>query len=255
MVSLLQAILLGIVQGITEWFPISSSGHLVLVQLLFGIDVPVVFDVALHVGSLLALLVLFWRDLFNISVGFFQGKRDDQFMVLYLVLGTIPVVIVGLFFKEFLESSFSNIWILGVGFLVNALFLFLIKGISGNKDISYKSSLVIGVAQAASILSSISRSGLTVASGLLMGIRRDQVARFVFLLAIPALFGAAILEIPNLKLIESIPIMLVGVLVSFVVGYLSLKWLVSLIKHGKFYRFAWYNLVLGIVVLLWLLLF
>ncbi len=253
MVSFPEAIILGIIQGITEWFPISSSGHLVLAQKLLGLEVPISFDVALHIGSLGALIILFWKDILKLIKGFVKREKEEVKVVWFLILGTIPAAVIGLIFKNFLEATFTSMLILAIGFLGTALILFLSKFHNGSKELSWRSVIVVGFAQALSILSSFSRSGLTVSSGLIMGVRRETIARFAFLLAIPALLGAAILEFPAITNIENIPVVLVGVLVSFVVGYVSLKWLVKMIEHGKFHLFAWYNLVLGLLVLAFLL--
>lgn len=246
----LEAIILGIVQGITEWLPVSSSGHLMLAHQLLGLKQPVVYDIILHLGSLLVVFGVFWKDISKIVSGVL---KKDPFFLKYLglvILGTIPIGLVGFFFKQEVEAAFNNVTMLGISFLMTAAFLFLSRYPSVKENVfSKKSALLVGIAQAIAILPGVSRSGATISAGLMQGIKREEAARFSFLLFIPAILGATILELPSLGQVENIPALLLGTVVTMVVGWFSLTLLLKIIKHQKFHYFGWYCLGLGLLVL------
>ena len=251
MVSIIEAIILGIVQGITEWLPISSSGHLVLFQELLDITQPVIFDVVLHLGSLVALLLVFWKDIQRLVSGFLKWETYYVKYVLWLIAATIPIALVGFFLNDIVKSAFESVKVVGYSLIFTAIVLFLSKypKIKENK-LTWKSIIFIGIAQALAILPGVSRSGMTISTGLMQGTKREDTARFSFLLFIPAILGATMLEFRHLGEISNISALGIGVLTTIVVGFFSLKFLLSIIKKEKFSYFSWYCLLLGVLVLI-----
>jgi undecaprenyl-diphosphatase len=250
MTTLLQAIILGIIQGITEWLPISSSGHLVLAQNLFGLAPPVIFDVILHLGTLIVIFIVFAKDIKELCLGVFKREKKHLKMLLYLFLGSLPIAFAGLLFNDFIKSIFHSPVTVGISLLFTALLLFLSKYPRKDKKLTITNTFIVGLAQMLAILPGISRSGSTIAVGLMQGIKREEAARFSFLLVIPAILGATLLEIGNLGTITNMPALIAGTITSIVVGYIALRLLLHIIKKGKFYLFGWYCLALGIIVLL-----
>lgn len=249
MISYLQAILLGIVQGITEWLPVSSSGHLVLLQEYFNLDVPVAFDVILHFGTLIVIFLVFWKDIINIIKSLIALKWDSNTKLLsFIVLGSIPIAIIGYTFHDFFIELFSNVTAIGIALLVTGTFLFLSKFPIDNKNLNWWKSIIIGLAQAAAIVPGISRSGATISAGLFMNVNRKDIAKFSFLLSIPAILGATVMEAKNLVLVN-LDAIIIGTLTSIIVGYFALKFLLKLIQQKKFHYFSYYCWVLGLVVL------
>ena len=250
-----EAILLGSLQGLTEFLPVSSSGHLVIGQELLGIHVPGnAFEVVLHVGTLFSVLAVFWSDI----VGFVKTLQDKSTRnyILALAFGTVPAVICGLFFKDAIQSVFDNVNFVAGALVCTGIILFVGKCFTGNKDqVSIRNGFLIGIAQAVAIIPGISRSGLTITIGLCLGVKSDSAARFSFLLSIPVISGAGLLT--ALDLLESnepllsIPVLIAGFFSSFIVGWISLKWLLSLLQSGKFYWFGFY--CVGIGVLAWII--
>lgn len=251
MVTVFQAIILGLVQGITEWLPVSSSGHLVIFQQLFGLQVPVLFDVLLHLGTLLVILLVFWRDILGILEAILRLDFKSEYgrLFLFIVVGSIPTLFIGLVFHELLVSFFSNLLVVGIGLIITGTLLFFCERKIGNKELNEKSSLVIGISQGIAIIPGISRSGSTIGTGLLLGIDRDKVTRFSFLLSIPAVIGAALLEAKNFVWsdFQLLPL-LVDVFVSSVVGYLSLKFLLRFVKERRLRLFSRYCWLVGILI-------
>ncbi len=264
--SLWQGIILGLVQGLTEFLPISSSGHLVFAERLLNIKRgDVVFEVMVHMGTLIAVLIFFRKRILEIIVSIFAiGKKNKTFleneglrMAWYLVLGTIPAVIFGFLFKDFLENSFSSIRWTSIEFLVTgAILIATVWAIDRGRNMNSKNSVIIGIAQAFAIIPAISRSGSTIAAGMFMGVSKEKAAEYSFLLSIPAIGGAAILELPNfMKLAPSSTVMmtyLIGTLISAIVGYLSIAFLISVIRKGRFFYFGLYCIALGLVGLIFL---
>ena len=257
MVSILQALILGIVQGVTEWLPISSSGHLVLFQRLFGINVPTAFDIFLHFGSLLVILYYFRKDILKILDSLFKWKTksEDFKMIWYVFIASIPAGIVGLFFLRFFESLFHSLLAVGLAMLINAMILFSTRFIKGEKKISADKSFFVGLGQAISITPGISRSGTTISFGLISKIKKEDAFKLSFLMAIPALLFANLIEMKAL-LSSNIEIwsLITGLITSVVVGYASISSLFKLIKQNKLHYFAYYSLILGLIIILYLIL-
>jgi undecaprenyl-diphosphatase len=244
-----QALSLGILQGMTEFLPVSSSGHLVIAQKLFGFsEPPVLFDVLLHLGTLGAILIFFKNQFLQI--------RSKLFWL--IVIGTLPAVIVGKFLNNYIDLIFNSWTTLGYSFLLTALFLFstlLIKNKIKEKDlkeISWQDALIIGIFQAIAILPGVSRSGSTVVGSLWRRLNRETAFLFSFYLVAPAILGAAVLKrkdgIGTVNL--SLPVILIGVISAFFSGLISLRIFKQTILKGKLSYFGIYCLVLGIIILL-----
>lgn len=248
--ELFQAIILGIVQGITEWLPISSSGHLMILHELFGFGTDVAFDVLLHVATLVVILIVFWKDILAILKSLFAWRWDENTkLLLFIVLATIPTALFGLLLQDWLLGLFTNLLLLGVFFVINGLILLMTKFIAApKKTLNWWQSLVIGLAQGLSIIPSLSRSGLTISTGMFLGIKKENLIKFSFLMAVPAIIGAAILELDKLVITDIVPV-IAGTLASLVVGYLSLRWLIKLVEKSKLYEFGYYCIIVGLVIL------
>lgn len=253
--ELILMILLAIVQAITEWLPISSSGHLVLFQQLFSYNPGLSFDIALHFGSVLAVIIYFYKDIFGIVKDFcFLRYRSHNFNLgLYIIIATIPAGVIGLLFRDFFESTFSSMIILSLGFLISALVLFLVTLTKeGKKEISFYDSILIGISQIFAIFSSISRSGITLATALLLGVNKKEAVKFSFLMAIPVILGASLLEI--YKFVFSYDI-LVAVSVSFIFSLAAIHLLIKIVLSSKknLRWFALYLLLLSLLIFIYLI--
>lgn len=245
-----QALILGFVQGITEWLPISSSGHLVLAEKILGIHQPIFFAVMLHLGSLFVVLFVFREEIKRLISGILRGEKRSVQTVLKLVVASIPIALVGFFLKDFIESAFSSLLVVGAGLILTSVLLFMTRKLPIKRvSIGYKEAGIIGVAQAFAILPGVSRSGSTVSAGLLQGVEREEAASFAFLMFIPAIIGAAIVELPSAVVTDITPVV-AGTVAATLVGYLSLSALLKIIRGGKLYWFSIYCAILGIVVLL-----
>ncbi len=242
----LLAIFLGLVQGLTEFLPVSSSGHLVLMQKFFGIsEPPIFFDTMVHLGTLLAVLLFFGRDLVRVS-------RVER-VLRNIVVGTIPAVVVGLLVQPFVKEIFDSLLVVGVGYFVTASLLLWskkldsgLKGLKGLKDFQI---FVIGLFQAVALIPGISRSGATIVGGLSQKLDSDSAFKFSLYLSIPAVIGANILQLKDLESLSFLPQSLVGMAAAFVVGYVSLNLLQKILTAGKLYYFSFYCFLLGIISL------
>lgn len=256
--SWFEVLTLSVIQGLTEFLPVSSSGHLVLFQSFFGFnEPPVTLDIMLHVGTLLAVFFYFKEELFQIMKGIASGQKNAWWIAGLIFIGTIPAVLVGFLFEDILTSSFGDLRINGWFFLLTAFLLFSTYFVkrSNNKqfkELNWKDALVVGIFQAISILPAVSRSGATIASALWRGASRETAFKFSFYLSIPAILGALALQFP--KLLESrsnnLEQYFIGLIVAGVIGYFSLKLLEATLKSDKFYLFGFYCLFLGLIILL-----
>jgi len=254
--ALWQIIILAIVQGIAEFLPISSSGHLVIVAAWFGgsanVDVADV-NIVFHAGTLLSILVFYWRRVLRL-IG------EDRRVIGLLVVGTIPAVIVGLTIKRHFEQWLSNPLLAGAMLLVTGSILLWASRVKQDKEstyqkMTYSQSLMIGLSQAIAILPGISRSGATICTGLGLGLRRESAATFSFLLAVPAIAGATVLKINDMATAAtmSTPIshLVLGALVAFAVGLISLWWLIRWLERGQLSWFAYWCFLVGAIVVVW----
>lgn len=253
MVSIQEVVILAVVQGLTEWLPISSSGHLVILQQLFGLQASVAFDVMLHFGTLLAVVCFLWKDILEIVKGVLSldFSREEARMGAYIIIGSVPLAITGLLFKSFFESLFSNPTMVGIALFINGIILYLTRFVILRKKIDSVDALTIGIAQAVSIIPGISRSGSTVSTAMLAGIDKKTAYKFSFLLSIIAILGASLIEFGEINFAqEPIELILAGVIISAIVGYIALKTVAKLVITGDFHKFAYYCWVLGIIIVL-----
>jgi len=263
--------LLGIIQGLTEFWPISSSGHLVIAHDVLNFDFSdnLGFDVALHLGTLAALLIYFWRDIIKYIVAFFKSFANwnikdsvDQRISWYIFIGTIPAGVVGYFIEDYAETIFRNSWLVA-GLLIGVGILFIIfekvfKKIKSLDNMSWTGAIVIGFAQVLALVPGVSRSGITIIAGLSQGLKRETAARFSFLLSIPIVFGAGLKRIvevagQGLQLSEWAAIV-IGFIAAAVVGFFAIRFLLRYLVEHSLNIFAYYRFVLGFVIIVYLLL-
>lgn len=271
----LDALILGLVQGLAEFLPISSSGHIEIFRKILGIDLPedqaLVFTVMVHAATVLSTIVVF-RHLFGrLCRSFFTFRQDaDFYYVCKILISCIPVGIVGVFFKEFVEQFFGDgLLVVGICLCVTALLLTfafysgfnrktgaLIPPTTG-RDISWSDAFIIGCAQAVAVLPGLSRSGTTIATGILLKDKRSEVATFSFLMVILPILGEALLDtkdaISNPSDIGEVGMwpLIVGFLVAFFTGWAACRWMVELVKRGKLLWFAIYCVIMGVICILW----
>ena len=268
--NIIHAVLLGIIQGLTEFLPVSSSGHLVLFQKLFGISEPALFfDIMLHVGTLTAVVAVLWKDIWAIL------RKIYQPLTLYLIIATIPTVIAALIFRKPLERAFETGRFLGFAFLMTSALLIgaellAKRGATHGKTaksaaaIDWLDALVIGIMQAVAIIPGVSRSGATLSGALSRGLDRDFAARFSFLLSIPAILGAVVFQLKDLvkdKTVETTgritvtggigtTAMIAGTISAAVVGFFAVRLMLKIVREKSLWGFAIYTGVLGVLVLL-----
>jgi undecaprenyl-diphosphatase len=267
-VSVLAAILLGIVQGLTEFLPVSSSAHLILARAFFGWEIPgafaLAFDVALHVGTLIAIIAFFRVDILEMIRAVphvvSPGTRVPARLAQRIVIGTVPVVIVGLLFNDYIEHVLRTPLVAAWALTIGAALMFVAERVGarrrGEEQVGWIDALLIGCAQASALIPGMSRSGSTIAMGMLLGLRREAAARFTFLLAIPAMLAAAAKEALALRGMEVPPegpqIMVIGVVVSAVVGYLTIKYFLRYLANHRLDVFAYYRWALAAATFIWL---
>ena len=258
----IEALVLGLIQGLTEYLPVSSSGHLAIGSYLFGVEGEenLAFTVAVHVATVLSTLVILWKEIDWIFRGLFKCKLNDETKyVINIIISMIPVGIVGVFFKDYVEEVFgSGLVIVGCMLLVTAALLtFSFYAKPRQKDkISIKDAFIIGLAQACAVMPGLSRSGSTIATGLLLGNKKESLAQFSFLMVIPPILGEALLDIlKSVKGeeafggIEALPLT-VGFIAAFVSGCLACKWMINIVKKGKLIYFGIYCAIAGAVTLI-----
>lgn len=270
----LQALILGVVQGLAEYLPISSSGHLEIMQDVLGLDLSgadsLQFDVVLHVATVLSTIVVLWREFVPLCTSFFTFKRDaNTTYVLKILLSCIPVGIVGLCFKKTVESFFgSNLTVVGICLCITAVLLafsyFCRTSPTAAKDykprdITWLDAFVIGLAQAVAVLPGLSRSGSTIATGILLGDKREAVAQFSFFMVIIPILGEALLDFKDIIFPDAgaaaepavglLPL-LVGFISAFIVGCIACKWMLNIVKKGKMVWFAVYCLIVGLLCII-----
>ena len=255
--STLQAAILGLVQGLGEFLPISSSAHLVLIPWLFKWNDPgLTFDIALHIGTLIAVAIYFWKDWLKlITKGLTDVRSTEGKLFWYLVAATIPGAVVGFLLEKKAETIFREPILIATMLILLGVLLYWadrrgVKHIEMNR-ITFRTSLFIGLSQALAIIPGVSRSGITMTMGLLMGLTREGAARFSFLLAAPIIFGAALVKLPFLVSNPSVLTInfIIGILVSFVIGIFSIGFLLRYVQTNNFLPFAWYRFILGSLVI------
>lgn len=262
----LEALILGLIQGLTEYLPVSSSGHLAIGAKLFGLsgEENLAFTVAVHVATVLSTLVILWKEIVWLFKGFFKFKWNDEMKyVVNILISMIPVAVVGFLFKDTVEEIFgSGLLVVGICLLVTAAllaFAYFAKPRQKEK-ISMLDAFVIGIAQAVAVLPGLSRSGSTIATGLLLGNKKEKLAQFSFLMVIPPILGEALLDVLKMakgstdvamNSIGFLPLA-VGFITAFVVGCLACKWMINIVKKGKLIWFAVYCAIVGLVSIIFL---
>lgn len=275
MMNILEAIILGLAQGLAEFLPISSSGHLVIMKHYLGLgEIPLAFDVLLHIGTLMAVFYVFWHDILGLISGFFGLVKDlfsrkslslslfesvNKRFVYLIIVGAIPTALIGVFFADFFERLFTSVQVVGIALLVTGVLLFIADRVTYNRkevqDMSTIDALFIGLIQGLAITPGISRSGSTIFAGLIRGLSRETAAKYSFLLSVPVILGAGILEGKDLldpavnSGVELIPA-IAGFVVAAVSGVFAIKVLLKVINTGKLRYFSYYVWILGTVIIL-----
>ena len=286
-IEILKVIFLGIVEGITEWLPISSTGHLILVEEFVKLNVSQefwdMFMVVIQLGAIFAVVVLYWKDLWP-----FRNKKpkhenvtkvekaagvlcrfvkiDKMIMWFKILVSCLPAIIIGLPFNDFIEEKFNNWFVVSVMLIVYGVMFLIVEDYNEKRqakynsisEITWKTALFIGIFQVLSLIPGTSRSGATIIGGILVGASRTVAAEYTFFLAMPVMFGASLLKIVKFGMNFTsweVVILLVGMVVSFVVSILAIKFLMGYIKKHNFKVFGWYRIVLGIIVILFFTIF
>ena len=258
-----EALILGLVQGLTEYLPVSSSGHLAIGQALFGMNDGadnLMFTVAVHVATILSTIVILWSEIDWILKGLFKFKLNDETKyVLNIIVSMIPVGVVGLLFKDQVEEIFgSGLLVVGCCLLITAALLtFSYYAKPRQKEhISMKDAFIIGLAQAVAVLPGVSRSGATIATGLMLGNKKESLAQFSFLMVIPPILGEALLDIMKMVKgenvmggIDTLPV-IVGFVAAFLAGCVACKWMINIVKRGKLIYFGIYCAIVGVVTII-----
>lgn len=266
-ILILKTIILGIIEGITEWLPISSTGHMILANEFIKLNVSdsfwEMFEVVIQLGAIMAVVVLYFKNLF--PWGFGKSKRDTILtfrLWVKIIIGCIPCAIIGLLFDDFINEKFYNPWTVAIMLIVYGLLFIVVENIHKNKKarvedinkLSYTDALKVGLFQVLSIIPGTSRSGATILGGLMIGLDRKVAANFTFFLAVPVMAGASLLKIVKFGFnftSSEIIVLLVGMVTAFVVSILTIKLLLKYIKNNDFKAFGYYRIVLGIIVLLY----
>jgi len=255
--SIFSAAILAVIQGLTEFLPVSSSGHLVLGEALLGSHAfgnSIAFELVVHLGTFLAVLVVFWRDIINLSLVFFprlikphiwrnEYTENPEFKLsVLMIIAMLPAGIIGLLLRDHISALFSEPFMVSIALLLTGSMLLSTKFYKkADQVINIKHAILIGFAQALALVPGISRSGSTITMALALGVKQEQAARFSFIMVLPLIVAATVLEFKDLlevgiSMDESL-ILGVGLIVSFIVGYISLRWLLQLLKQGKFHYF------------------
>lgn len=259
--EVIDAIILGIVQGLTEFLPVSSSGHLELGKAILGDNsLPkesLLFTVVLHFATALSTIVIFRKDILDIIKGIlkFEWNEDLQFLS-KIVISMIPAVIVGLFFEEQLEALFNgNILLVGVMLIVTAILLFMAdRAKDTNKNVTFSNAFVIGISQAIAMLPGISRSGATISTSVLLGNDKTKAARFSFLMVVPLIFGKIAKDILGGEITydsANFTTLGIGFIAAFVAGLFACKWMIALVKQSKLTYFSIYCIIVGLIAIIW----
>ncbi|PLX09232.1 MAG: UDP-diphosphatase [Marinilabiliales bacterium] len=256
----LEALILGLIQGLTEFLPVSSSGHLELGKALLGVEMAdnVLFTVVVHGATVLSTIVIFWRDILDLFKGLLSFRWNEETKYLAkIAISMIPVGIIGVFFKDFIESIFNNkdyiILVVGASLIVTACLLaFTNYAKRKGSNVGFGSAFIIGIAQAMAVLPGISRSGATIATGILLGIRKKHIAKFSFLMVLIPILGENVLDFTSGKMTASLDsstmlALVVGFVSAFISGLFACKWMIGIVKKGKLVYFAIYCFIIGLI--------
>lgn len=267
--DIIQAIIIGLVQGLTEFLPVSSSAHLIFAQQFLGVTEPsLAFDVLLHLGTLVAVVGYFFKDIVRMIIAFFKSltdivkgrfkseiKRDSyKKLAWFTILATIPVGIAGIVFDDLVESLFAGITLPAFFLLITGCLLFASQRMNTGKinidEINWKEALILGCGQACALLPGLSRSGTTIATGLLLDLDKEFAAKFSFILSIPAILGATVIQLKDVSITNvELTAWIAGFAIAAISGYLAIKFLLKLIKERSLDVFAYYCWIIGIIIL------
>jgi undecaprenyl-diphosphatase len=253
-----EAIILGLIQGLTEFLPVSSSGHLELGKYLFGInpETNFYFSVAVHGATVLSTIVVLWSEIVTLFKGVLKFKLNEETSyVIKIIISMIPVGVAGFFLKDIVENFFAgNLFALGIEFIISAIFLALTMVFKPKeRPISYIDSFIIGIAQAIAVIPAISRSGATIATGMIIGNKKSDIAKFSFLMVLVPIIGANLVEIKSGGFSTegtSFYVIMTGFVTAFISGYFACKWMINLVRKGNLIWFAVYCLIIGIISIL-----
>ena len=255
---LIETIILGFIQGLTEWIPVSSTGHLKIAEYFLGVELPLFFDLIFHVGTLIVTLFFFFSDIKKIihSLHNWEFKSESGKIIPLILIGTMPTAIIGFLIVQYFDAYFNNLFLITSAYFFCGIVLYLSKiGKNKKNEISYFDALKIGIFQGIAVIPGLSRSGFTIAIALLLGIKKDISFKFSFLLSIPAIIGGLVLtifeQILNQSYIQVNPgDILIGITVSAIVGYFSLKLLKKSLEIAKFHLFAFYCWFLSFLLII-----
>ena len=259
LVTLFETIIFGIIQGLTEWLPISSSGHFAIVQQIMNTQVPVIFNISLHVGTLLSAVFFFKNDIATMvkAIARLDYRSSGGRLAVNILIGGLPTAVIGIILHDVIDVLFNSLLVVGIGLALTGLFLYLSKTKKGKEELSPLHCVLIGLAQGIAIIPGLSRSGLTVSVGVLLGIDREKAFKYSFLLSIPTILGATLLEVENIMLYQvDGTLLLVGFGISALLGYVSLKVLTKIFRNKEgFTLFAPYCWLLSFSLLVSVLVF
>ncbi len=262
--SIIQSIILGIVQGLTELLPISSSAHLFLIPWIFNWEIPESFDVALHFGTLLAIGIFFFKDWIELIVGGYnfvikKEKTIQGKMFWYIVIATLPGGIIGFILDKYAEELLTKPMIIAIALIIMGIILYLIdknaKKETDYKDMTFKQTFIIGLSQSLAFIPGVSRSGITMTTGRALGVKREAVAKYSFMLSAPIVLAATVFKLKDfieyflVADMVGIIAFAMGVIMSFIVGMIVIKFLLDYLKKGSFKVFAIYRIIIGIIVI------
>jgi len=257
----LEVIVISVVQGLTEFLPVSSSGHLVLTSSLFGVREPgITLEIALHFGTFMSVLLVFWKDIVNILIAFFSNiwrickipenyRNNESFRIsLLVIVSMIPAALAGFFLRDLIEVLFNSTRAVGIALIVTGLILFFAQWAPRLKrSPGIGSVIIMGIFQAFALIPGISRSGSTITAGLLAGMDREKVAKLSFIMALPLIVGATVMEIPHISQGEGTEFLklFIGMIIAFISGIFALKWLIRILIRGRLSAFSYYCVLLG----------
>lgn len=264
---LVKYFILGVIQGVTEPIPISSSGHLVIFRELFGIEIKgLSFEIVVNFGSLIAVLLIYRKDIARLAIHFFQfilkkdptAKKDFQF-VIFLVVATIPTGLIGLLLEDYISEKLSGVAIVGVTLLITGAAIWIIRNLSGRKndgDLTIKDAIIVGLAQAVALIPGISRSGATIVAAMLVGMKKETALRFSFLLYIPVSLGVTFLSITDIMNDPDFDQLMIPYIIAFmaamVATFFALKWFMNIMVKGNLKYFSFYCFIVGVLVIVFL---
>ena len=263
---LLKYIILGVIQGVTEPIPISSSGHVFIIRELFGLHVNgLSFEILVNFGSLIAVLIVYRKDIIRLTLNSFRYvitknmslKNDFQF-VLYVITATIPVGIIGLFLKDYISNKSSS-FIIGFALLITGLAIWMIRNLSGRKndgDITFRDAIIVGLVQSIALIPGISRSGATIVAAMMLGMKQETALRFSFLLYIPVSVGITVLSVSDITTDPNFDVLMIpyllAIIASLIATFFALKWFMNIMAKGKLIYFSMYCFIVGFLVILFL---